>query len=119
MNIFLITKIQNFIITNPVISQNEGTLEGVAANPLGSLFARLWQTLFILGGLAIVVYILWGGIDWLTSGGDSEKAKHARNKITNAIIGLFVLSASYAIILFLEWVFGFNVINVKWPSALK
>lgn len=104
-------------INNPIINPSEGDFNTVAQNPLSSLFSRLWLTAVILGGLAVLIYFLWGALEWITSGGDTEKIKNARHKITDAIIGLGILVASFAVILFLKVLFGFDLLNIKWPTA--
>jgi hypothetical protein len=38
-----------------------------------------------------VFFLVWAGFDWITSGGDSGKAGKAKEKLTNAIIGLVVV----------------------------
>lgn len=103
-------------ITNKVISEKEGTLGGVEPNPLGSLIARLWQTAVIVGSLALLIFLVWGAIDWLMSEGDAEKLKNAKNKILHSLFGLGLLAATYAIVWFLKSVFGFDLLNLVWPT---
>jgi hypothetical protein len=42
--------------------------------------------------------IVIAGFEWLTAAGDSGKIKHAREKITNALIGLVLALGSYTIL---------------------
>lgn len=63
-----------------------------------SLINSIIRFVFALAALLVFFYLIWGGIDWITSGGDKGKTESARNKITAAIIGLIVLAASYAIL---------------------
>ena len=71
--------------------------KGFAAN-LGSVLSSLLSFVMALAALIVFVYLIWGGIQWITSGGDKSKTEEARNKITAAVIGLIVLAASYAIL---------------------
>lgn len=48
-------------------------------------------------GIVLLGYLLFAGFMWMTSGGDSEKAGKAQTMIRNAIIGLIIIVASYAI----------------------
>ena len=48
-------------------------------------------------GVIAVIIILIGGFKWMTSGGDSEKIKSARQLMTNGIIGLVIIVLAYAI----------------------
>jgi len=103
-------------ITNPPLGL-EGGLGGMQ-NPLAPLFARIWQTMVIFGSLIVLIFLIWGAIDWLTSEGDPEKLKNARNKIVHSLFGLGILAASYAIIWFLTEInlFGFSLLEFEWPT---
>lgn len=79
--------------------------------------ATLWQTIILVGGLAFLLYFLLGGITWITAGGDKGKIEEARGKITQGLVGLAVLAASYVIIKFIETAIGLNLLNISWPTA--
>ena len=102
-------------IVNPVLPSPEGSYNAITS-PLAPLIARLWQTMVIIGALLLLLYLIWGATDWITSGGDQEKLKNARHKILDAVTGMAILAASFAIALFLEWIFGFSIVNVRWPT---
>lgn len=54
--------------------------------------------LVLMVGVAItVIFLIIGGIRYITSGGDKEAATHARSMITNAVIGFIVVIAAWAI----------------------
>lgn len=44
-------------------------------------------------GIAIIM-LIWGGILYMTAGGDDEKAKKAKTLIVNAIIGIVIVFAA-------------------------
>ena len=48
------------------------------------------QIALIVASISTLFYLLWGGIEYLTSGGEQEKAKSAKSKITQAIAGLAI-----------------------------
>lgn len=54
---------------------------------------------FILGfcGLIFFGLILVSGWQWLTAGGNEDKAKHAKDRVISATIGLLIVMAAYAI----------------------
>ena len=104
-------------IRNPVLAPSEGTLAGVSTNPLAPFIARLWQTAVIAGSLMLIIYLIWGAVDWLMSEGDPEKLKNAKNKIIHSFFGLGLLAASFAIMVFMRLLFGFDLLNLVWPSA--
>lgn len=53
----------------------------------------------ILGflGIVLLLLILYAGFLWMTAGGDEGKVKTARQIIANAIIGLIIIVAAFAI----------------------
>ena len=104
------------IIRNPVLQDSEGTYSTVRKNPLAPFIARLWQTMVIVGSLMVIIYLVWGALDWLMSQGDPEKLKNAKNKIIHAVFGLALLAASYAVVWFLRTLFGFDLLEIAWPT---
>lgn len=51
----------------------------------------------LIASLTMLVYLFWGGYDWITSGGEKEKLSKAQRKITNAAIGLLMVFAMLAL----------------------
>lgn len=78
----------------------ESYVERIVGNIVGIFFA--------VGGLGVIIYFVWGAVDWILSGGDKEKVNNARKKMTHAIIGLTLLSLSYVIINIVGQIVGFN-----------
>lgn len=48
-------------------------------------------------GIVLLGYLLYSGYLWMTAGGEDKKVEEARKQIKNAIIGLIILLASFAI----------------------
>lgn len=55
--------------------------------------------LYIIGVLSVIV-IIFGGIRYVTSTGDSSRVKAAKDTITYAVIGLAIAILAYAIVNF-------------------
>ncbi len=64
---------------------------------IGEFVVNLFQIALIIGSIMTFVYLVWGGIQWITSGGNQEAAKGAKEKITDAIFGLVMLSVVWVI----------------------
>lgn len=74
-----------------------------------SLFlSNLVALIFSLAAVVLIFMILWGAFDWITSEGDKEKVARARDKIINAIIGILLFAAAFAIIRVLGQFTGFT-----------
>lgn len=54
-----------------------------------------------LVGVVFLVLMVYGGFVWMTAAGDSEKIKKAKGIIINAVIGIIIVLASYAITFFI------------------
>lgn len=77
----------------------------------GDLFAALLSLVFFAAGLAFFVSLLIGGFQWITAGGDEKALNSARGRITNAIVGLIIIVAAFAIALILETVLGIRIVS--------
>ena len=64
----------------------------------------------ILGIIAALVYLLYGGIKWITSGGDKAQVEAARNHIVAAIIGLVILVLAWVIVAVVFTVLGLQAL---------
>ncbi len=106
-------------IRNPVLPSSlggEGASSAQAGRSLGTIISNMAGALFIFGLLATFLLLLTGGISWLTSGGDKSKLEQAREKIINAIIGLIILAASWAVISVVGHLVGIDIKNITIPT---
>jgi hypothetical protein len=78
---------------------------------LGLLLSKFVVLLLMAAGIAAFFYLLLGGLQWITSGGDKAGVEAAREKITAAIIGLVIVACAWALFLLLQWFFGFNILG--------
>jgi len=78
---------------------------------IGKLISSAISVAFIVAGILTFVFLVIGGIEWLTSGGDKTKTEGARNRITAALVGLAIVAASYAIMRLISYFFGVNVLD--------
>jgi len=95
------------MITSIVIPIEENL--GEAPLDLGVFISNVIGFALIMAALASFGYLVMGGIQWITGGGDKGKIEEARNRITNAIVGLAIVAASWAIFLLLDHFLGLNV----------
>lgn len=86
------------------------TGKGYATN-FGTMFSAILNVVMLVAALLVFAYMIWGGVEWITSGGDKSKAEGARNKLTAAIIGLVIIAASYAVVTLVVQFLGFSDFN--------
>ncbi|TAN33490.1 hypothetical protein EPN28_01600 [Patescibacteria group bacterium] len=79
---------------------------GLPADDIRVIAARIIRIALSLIGMVLVVLILYGGFLWMTAGGNDEQIGKAKKVIINAIVGLIIIMASYAIVLFVMKMLG-------------
>ncbi|KKP29717.1 MAG: hypothetical protein UW35_C0035G0004 [Candidatus Collierbacteria bacterium GW2011_GWF2_44_15] len=84
---------------------------GMQITDIGKLISSVISLAFIIAGILVFAFLVWGGIEWITSGGDKTKTEQARNRITNALVGLAIVAASYAVMRLISYFFGVNVLD--------
>ncbi len=67
------------------------------AKDIGSIINALLSLVMLFGALLVFLQLILGGLFWITAGGDKGKTEAARQRILSALLGLIVLSASFAV----------------------
>jgi len=78
---------------------------------LGQLMSSGIQTTLIASGILVLAFITYGGINYLIASGDKEATIKAQKTITNAIIGMVIVVAAFAITKLIETVFGIRILS--------
>ena len=76
------------------------------AADVATIIASGINVILSLSGLLLVIYLVYAGILYMQAGLDSGKAKTAKQLITNAIIGIVIILAAYAITNFVLFSLG-------------
>jgi hypothetical protein len=77
-----VNQIPNAVKTGPTIAE---------------LVSNVVNTLSFIAGVACVIAIIAGGIMYITSAGDENKVRTAKNTLLYAIIGVIISISAYAI----------------------
>ena len=96
-----------------------GTNFSPLCNPdIGKIIVGLINLVFILSVVVALLYLIWGGFKWLTSGGDKTAVQGAREHIVAAIVGLVIIFMSYFILNFIIRFFipGFSLDTFILPT---
>ncbi len=81
------------------------------ADTAGGIAGNIVTVLIIIAIILSLVYLVYGGIKWITSGGDKAKVEAARSHITAAIIGVVIALLSYLILNVVVYVFTGKTFN--------
>ena len=77
-------------------AEDQGLIPSGSSGPeelFGGFIVQVLNGLMVVAGLSVFIFLIWGGIEWITAGGDKTKIEAARNKMTGAVIGLIVFTA--------------------------
>jgi hypothetical protein len=96
-----------------------GKPENVAITNIGTLIQGMVQGAIVISAILVFAYLIWGGVQWITSGGDKGKTQEARDRITAALVGLAVVASAWAVMLIISYFFGINILdgNITPPKA--
>lgn len=74
--------------------------DGMPANLVGAdgIINKVTDILLYVVGFIAVLMLIWGGVRYIISGGDSKKITDAKNTILYALLGLVIAFISYAIV---------------------
>lgn len=90
----------------------------ITSGDFGDIVSALITFAFILAVIIALAYLIYGGIKWITSGGDKSKVESARSHIVAAIIGLVIVLLVYFILTIVIGIFipGFDLNKLELPS---
>ena len=76
--------------------------EGQPADLFGNtgVLTEITNVILFIVGILSVIMLIYGGLRYVISGGDSKKVTDAKNTIMYAIIGLIIAILSFAIVNF-------------------
>lgn len=99
----------NGSIKNPVIG-------GLGNQTGASFFSKAIPSAigfaFLIGAIVFFFMLVTGAIQWISSGGDKQALEGARGRITNAIVGIVLLFAAFAIVSVLQTFFGIQILTL-------
>ena len=78
---------------------------------IGGIVGKLLNIAFFAAGLFFLIQVIIGGISWINAGGDPKAMDSARGRITNAVIGLVIVSAGFGITIIVTTALGINIFS--------
>lgn len=85
---------------------------------IAGLLSALLPILFTFAGLLLLLYLLFGGISLMTSGGDPKSVASAKGKITNAFIGFILVFVAYWVVRLFGIIFQLGAITRIFGGSL-
>jgi len=102
---FCLLAVNFFTANNLVVHAQCGPAIGIPCNPLEGTISNLSEaiivvTLYLLSliGLVALLFIVFAGIKYMSSSGNEEQIKSAKNTLYSAVLGLTVALMAYGIL---------------------
>lgn len=84
-------KVNSVYLKNPLTgTTNPGSITDIISKVINGVLG-------VIGAITLLVFV-YGGFEWLTSGGNEDKVKKGTEAMVWAMIGLFIVFGSYAIL---------------------
>lgn len=83
----------------------------------GGFLGNILSGVMVIALLMALLYLVWGAVQWIYSGGDSSKVQKARDRMTQAMVGILVLSATLAIFGLLQAFLGVEIIQFDFGGS--
>lgn len=105
------------MITNPILpTPSTGSSGNAGVTFLQKSIPAAISLGFVVGAVVFFFILIIGAIQWISSGGDKQTVETARGKVTNAIIGLIILFAVFAILQLINTFFKIQILNFTLPT---
>jgi len=92
-------------VASPSFS-GETRLTNLLSGPLGII-----NLAFFGAGVLLLLYLIWGGMSFMLSGGEPKKVEGARSTITNALLGFFIVIFAFFVVQIVGLVLGLEGIT--------
>lgn len=112
----IVDRVKFAAIAAPVYAQDinlqaKGNFENLGDLTIAGIVSGAISLVMLVVALVFFFMLVLGGLKWVMSEGDQKNVEAARNQITNALIGLAIVFASWAIVRLIETVFGISIIS--------
>ena len=101
-------------LATPVYAQDPAQLSGIV-----QIIENIIKLLAPAAGIAFFVMLLFGGYQFLTSGGDPKAVGAARGTLTYAVIGIILVVSAWLILQLVQNITGANVTNIELPADVN
>lgn len=90
--------------------QEKAGLRGIPNN-LGEVISNTLPWIFGIAGFLLLIYMVTGGLQLMTSRGDPKAVAAAQAKITNALLGFVIVLISAGLVVLLGRILNINVFS--------
>jgi len=84
---------------------------------IGDIISQLLPFVFTIAGMVALLFLIWGGIRYMTARGDPKAVDSARSTITSAIIGILIVLLSATLFFIIGSVLKINIFGTLVPTV--
>lgn len=77
--------------------------ENLQNDPASIIVGQVISIVLSFLGIILLGLLIYGGFIWMTARGEEEKVEKAKQIITQAIVGIVIIMAAYAVSFFILW----------------
>ena len=70
---------------------------GLSDNSIPTIIGNILKVILGLSGMVALIFVVWGGIMWMSSKGVEDKISDAKKLMISGLVGLIIIASSYAI----------------------
>jgi len=110
-------KIQYLAAVAPVFAEtiklqpSSDTFKDLTALTVPNMVSGAISMVMLVVALVFFFMLIWGGLKWVMSQGEEKAVAGARAQITNALVGLAIVFAAWAIMQLIDVVFNVQILQ--------
>ncbi len=95
----------------PIQINSVGGIPQGGPDALANIVGTGLELLVLAAVILCLLYLVWGGINWMMSEGDKQRLGNARQKVVYSIIGLAIVFMAFLMINVFYWFFLGDKVN--------
>lgn len=104
-------KNQDFNDLNPLKRNDVDPEASLQLSTPGGILTRVLYFALPIAGLILFAMLVWGGFEILSGAASSKSKEAGRQRVTAAIMGFFLLFASYWIVQLIQVIFDIKILG--------
>lgn len=101
-------------INNPALPSGIGS--GPGEPIIGRTISALVGVFIVVGFVLAIFHFMFGAFRWITASGDKTALQNAQDRMTQAVVGLIILAAAWAVMLLVSEFLGLDFPNINLPG---
>lgn len=102
-----------FAAYGPIELHNPIANLGDAPAGFSKLLNNVISMIVALASIALFAYLLMGGFQFVTAAGDKAQVDGAKKTITNAIVGIIIMSVAFLLVKILGAILGYDILKLE------